>query len=356
MTHFRRLGNAAWASLRNLANATPNGWPKRLAAVGRPNSHPRNGLARQPGLAIQSWPALRPLAAPVCPSTAECPLLVLTTTVLLGPGSCSGATPPSLSQGRPDSTQFRKLGKAAWASLRKLANATPTDWPKRLAAAGRPDSHPRDGLARQPGLALKGLANARLTGSPSLPFHCGLSTFGAVETGPSAAWADWTDWRALRPLPCPSLLMARASGRRPLLAGTSAAQAGSGELASATPPARPVGFAAAGRPNAKPPEGLATWTGPALATWPTSGPLVAPVHSTLRAAPNPHPTADLRPSLLERDDGLDRSPSAVDSAGPSRSESQWGCSSAARTSFLAPFYLRCSLQRTQFGSRGNPAL
>ena len=202
---------------------------------------------------------------------------------------------------------------------------------------------------------MDGLANARLIGSPSLPFHCGLSSLRAVETGPSAAWADGTGWRSPRPLPCPSLLVPRISGRRPLQAGTSAAQAGHENLASAGPPARPVGFASAGRPDANPLEGLATWTGPTSATWPTAGPLAAPVHSTLRADPNPHPTADLGPSLLDRDDGLDRSPSAVDSAGPSRSESQWGCSSAARTSFLAPFYLRCSLQRTQFGPRGNPA-
>ena len=62
-------------------------------------------------------------------------------------------------------------------------------------------------------------------------------------------------------------------------------------MASATPPARPVGFAAAGRPDANPPEGLATWTGPTPATWPTPSPSAAPVHSTLRANPNPHPTA-----------------------------------------------------------------
>ena len=83
--------------------------------------------------------------------------------------------------------------------------------------------------------------------------------------------------------------MARASDWRPLLTGTSAAQAGPGNLASFAPIDRPVCLAAAGRPDANPPEGLATWTGPTPATWPTSGPLVAPVHSTLRADPNPHP-------------------------------------------------------------------
>ena len=136
---------------------------------------------------------------------------------------------------------------------------------------------------------MDGLANARPIGSPRLPFHRGMSAARAVETGPSAAWADGTDWRALRPLPCPSLLMARASDRRPLQAGTSAAQAEPGNWATSAPLARPVGFAAVGRPDANPPDGLATWTGPTPATWPTSGPLAAPVHSTLRADPNPHP-------------------------------------------------------------------
>ena len=90
VTHFRRLGNAAWASVRKLANATPNGRPRRLAGVGRPDSHPLDGLARPPGLAMLGWRVRRPLAAPVCPSTAGCPLLMLATTLLLGPGSAQG--------------------------------------------------------------------------------------------------------------------------------------------------------------------------------------------------------------------------------------------------------------------------
>ena len=129
--------------------------------------------------------------------------------------------------------------------------------------------------------------------------------------------------------------MARATDWRPLLAGTSAAQAGPGNLTSSAPIDRPVRFAAVGRPDANPPEGSATWTGPTPATWPTAGPLAAPVHSSLRADPNPHPTADLGPSLPERDDGLGRSPRAVHTAWPSRSESWWGCSSAARALLLA---------------------
>ena len=224
----------------------------RLAAVGLPDSHPRDGLARQPGLAIQSWPALRPLAAPVCPSTAECPLLVLTTTVLLGPGSCSGATPPSLSQGRPDSTQFRKLGNAAWASIRNLASATPIDWPKRLAAAGRPDSHPLGGSARQPGLALQSWRTLGPLAVPVCPSTagCRLSVLsrqvqaqpgrsqqmGELYTPCPAPVCSWrgpligdriwqeqaqprrgpANWRALRPLPARSALLLRAGRTRNL--------------------------------------------------------------------------------------------------------------------------------------------
>ena len=85
-TQFRRLGKAAWASLRKLASATPNGWPKRLTAAGRPDSHPLEGSARQPGLVILGCRTLGPLAAPVCPSTAGCRLSVLSRRVRTQPG------------------------------------------------------------------------------------------------------------------------------------------------------------------------------------------------------------------------------------------------------------------------------
>ena len=85
-TQIRRLGKAAWASLRKLAGATPNGWPKRLAAAGRPDSHPLGGLARQTGLAKKGWRTLGPLAAPVCPSAAGCLLLMLSRQVQAQPG------------------------------------------------------------------------------------------------------------------------------------------------------------------------------------------------------------------------------------------------------------------------------
>ena len=117
-------------------------------------------------------------------------------------------------------------------------------------------------------------------------------------------------------------------------------------MASFAPIDRPVCLAAAGRPDANPPEGLATWTGPTPATWPTSGPLVAPVHSTLRADPNPHPTSELGPSLLERGDGLGRSPWPVHIAGPSRSESRWG------VLFCSPDFLPGTLLLEEWSSAG----
>ena len=85
-TQFRTLGNAAWASLSKSASATPSDWPKRLAAVGRPDSHPLEGLARQPGLVMQGWRTLGPLPVPVCPSTAGCRLSVLSRQVQAQPG------------------------------------------------------------------------------------------------------------------------------------------------------------------------------------------------------------------------------------------------------------------------------
>ena len=85
-TQFQGLGEAAWASLRKLASATPNGRPKRLAAAGRPDSHPLEGSARQPGLVILVWRTLAPLAAPVCLSTAGCRLSVLSRRFQTQPG------------------------------------------------------------------------------------------------------------------------------------------------------------------------------------------------------------------------------------------------------------------------------
>ena len=264
--------------------------------------------------------------------------------------------PASLSPSRPDSTQFRRLGKAAWASLGKLASATPTDWPKRLAAVGRPDSHPLDCLARQPGLAWTGWRTLRSVAGPVCPSTAGCRLSRAVETGSNAAWADPADRRALRSLPCPSLLMARASDRRPLQAGTSAAQAEPGNWATSAPLARPVGFAAVGRPDANPPDGLATWTGPTPATWPTSGPLAAPVHSTLRADPNPHPKQARDRPCWSGTTAWAGLPGRYTVRGRPAPNPGGGRSSAARAPFLAPFNLRSSLHRTHFDSRGNAAL
>ena len=85
-TQFWSLGHATWASLRKLASATPTDWPKRLGAVGRPDSHPLEGSARQPALVMLGWRTLGPWAAPVCPSTAGCRLSVLSRRVQTQPG------------------------------------------------------------------------------------------------------------------------------------------------------------------------------------------------------------------------------------------------------------------------------
>ena len=79
-------------------------WPAQASCWCRPSQlDPLDGLGRQPELAIQVWRTLRPLAAPACPPTAGCPLLVLATTVLLGPGSAQGPSRVTLAgPTRPD--------------------------------------------------------------------------------------------------------------------------------------------------------------------------------------------------------------------------------------------------------------